>query len=52
MVVPNDSEPIDILAMAAQDSMCDFKPMKMQRRAPGPNDVLFDMKFCGVCPPG
>jgi len=28
---------------------CDFKPIKFQRRPLGDNDVLIDMKFCGVC---
>ena len=35
--------------MACTGPECDFKPIKLQRRAVGPNDVLIDMKFCGVC---
>ena len=37
------------LCMACSDETCDFKPLVMQRRALGPNDILIDMKFCGVC---
>ena len=40
---------IDVLCMACTGPECDFKPTKMQRRAVGPNDILIDMKFCGVC---
>jgi threonine dehydrogenase-like Zn-dependent dehydrogenase len=34
---------------ACTDEKCDFKPLKLQRRALKPNDVLIDMKFCGIC---
>mmetsp|Transcript_36882 Transcript_36882/g.89461 ORF Transcript_36882/g.89461 Transcript_36882/m.89461 type:complete len:436 (-) Transcript_36882:3795-5102(-) len=43
------AEPIDVIGMACQDPACDFKPIKFQRRAPGPEDVLIDMVYCGVC---
>ena len=43
------ASPIDTLCMACDDAGCDFKPTRMQRRALGPNDVLIDMKYCGVC---
>mmetsp|Transcript_94344 Transcript_94344/g.197025 ORF Transcript_94344/g.197025 Transcript_94344/m.197025 type:complete len:407 (-) Transcript_94344:810-2030(-) len=43
------SAPVDVLCMACEDSSCDFKPVKMQRRPVGPEDVLIDMKYCGVC---
>ncbi len=26
-----------------------LKPFEIERREPGPNDVLIDIKFCGVC---
>jgi uncharacterized zinc-type alcohol dehydrogenase-like protein len=26
-----------------------LKPFDLQRREPGPNDVLIDIKFCGIC---
>lgn len=44
-----DGQPIDVLCMACTGPDCDFKPTKMQRRAVGPNDILIDMKYCGVC---
>ena len=37
------------LCMAADDATCDFKPKLMQRRTPGPKDVVIEMKYCGVC---
>jgi len=43
------AEPTDALCMACADDKCDFKPMRFQRRALGPQDVLIDMKYCGVC---
>lgn len=27
----------------------DLKPFEIQRREPGPNDVLIDVKYCGIC---
>lgn len=27
----------------------ELKPFETQRREPGPNDVLIDIKFCGIC---
>ena len=36
-------------ALAAQDARCDFKPMELQRRPLGENDVLIESMFCGVC---
>jgi len=48
-IIPVGSQPIDVLCMACSDGKCDFKPMKFQRRALKPNDVLLDMKFCGIC---
>ena len=27
----------------------ELKPFDFERREPGPNDVLIDIKFCGVC---
>ena len=40
---------IETLCMACSDASCDFKPMSLKRRACGPNDIVIDMKFCGVC---
>lgn len=44
-----DKAPIDVLCMATADPSCDFKPARFQRRALGENDVLIEMKFCGIC---
>lgn len=41
--------PIDVLCMACDDASCDFKPRRLQRRPVGPNDILIDVHFCGVC---
>jgi uncharacterized zinc-type alcohol dehydrogenase-like protein len=41
--------PVEILALACEDSTCDFKPRKMHRRALLDHDVQFDIKYCGVC---
>lgn len=40
---------IDCLVMACDSEACDFKPLKIQRRALGARDVLIDIKYCGVC---
>ena len=37
------------LCMAAETVECDFKPANLMRRAVGDEDVLIDMKYCGVC---
>ena len=44
-----DGKPVDTLCMACTDTTCNFQPMQLQRRAVGANDVLIDMKYCGVC---
>lgn len=43
------SEPIQTLCMACCDEKCDFKPMMLQRRSCGDEDIVIDMKYCGVC---
>lgn len=43
------ADPVDSLAMATQDDQCDFKPIPFKRRPLGENDVLINMKYCGVC---
>ena len=40
---------VNVLCMATADAKCHFKPVRFQRRAVGPHDVLVDMKYCGVC---
>lgn len=34
---------------AVQSSTSHLEPWELERRAPGPNDVAFDILFCGVC---
>ena len=41
--------PTDVLCMACTDGSCDFKPMKLQRRALNDVDIKIAMKFCGIC---
>jgi uncharacterized zinc-type alcohol dehydrogenase-like protein len=41
--------PVEMLALACEDARCDFKPVKMHRRALLDHDVQFDIKYCGVC---
>lgn len=36
-------------AYAAGGPTAELKPFEIERREPGPNDVLIDIKFCGVC---
>jgi D-arabinose 1-dehydrogenase-like Zn-dependent alcohol dehydrogenase len=30
-------------------SLDSFEPLAVERHAMGPDDVLFDIKYCGVC---
>jgi uncharacterized zinc-type alcohol dehydrogenase-like protein len=34
---------------AAQDATTPLAPFKFERRDPGPNDIVIDVKFCGIC---
>jgi len=36
-------------AYAANRPGEELKPFEVERREPGPNDVLIDIKFCGIC---
>ena len=36
-------------AYAAFDPTAPLSPFSVERRAPGPTDVQFDIKYCGVC---
>ncbi len=40
---------IPVKGYAAQDAQTDLAPWDFQRRDVGPNDVQFDVLFCGVC---
>lgn len=35
--------------MGCEDARCDFRPIQLQRRPLGDNDVLIETTFCGVC---
>ncbi|MET0377711.1 MAG: NAD(P)-dependent alcohol dehydrogenase [Spongiibacteraceae bacterium] len=37
------------LAFAAADAKSPLAPFSFERREPGPNDVQFDILYCGVC---
>jgi uncharacterized zinc-type alcohol dehydrogenase-like protein len=39
----------EALGYAAQDPKSPLAPYNFQRRAPGPDDVQIDIRFCGVC---
>lgn len=43
------SEPLNVLCMGCADSSCSFKPMRLQRRAPNDDDVVIEMRYCGIC---
>lgn len=36
-------------AYAAHGPGQELKPFEIERREPGPNDVLIDVKYCGIC---
>jgi uncharacterized zinc-type alcohol dehydrogenase-like protein len=36
-------------AYAAASAHDEVKPFEIERREPGPHDILIDIKFCGVC---
>eukprot|EP00931_Biecheleriopsis_adriatica_P069245 TRINITY_DN43104_c0_g1_i1.p1 TRINITY_DN43104_c0_g1~~TRINITY_DN43104_c0_g1_i1.p1 ORF type:complete len:419 (-),score=52.29 TRINITY_DN43104_c0_g1_i1:213-1469(-) len=40
---------IDCIGMACANANCNFSPVRFKRRAVGDNDILIDMKYCGVC---
>ncbi len=40
---------IPVKGYAAQDAKAPLAPFNFQRREPGPNDVLIDILYCGVC---
>lgn len=40
---------IDVIVMGCKDKCCNFEPMRAKRRDMGPQDVLFDLVYCGVC---
>ena len=44
-----DDSPIDVLCLACDSGKCDFSVQRMQRRSMRPDDVVIDMKYCGVC---
>lgn len=40
---------LETFAYAAESAQSPLAPFTISRREPGPNDVLIDIKFCGVC---
>ena len=38
-------------AYAAQSATSPLAPVKINRREPGPHDVLFEIMYCGICMP-
>ncbi len=40
---------INTLSYAAQNAKTPLAPYDFKRREPGPNDILIDILFCGVC---
>jgi uncharacterized zinc-type alcohol dehydrogenase-like protein len=36
-------------AYAAQSSTSKMEPMQIERREPGPHDVVVDVEYCGIC---
>ncbi len=40
---------IQVKAYAAYDAKTPLKPFQFDTREPGPNDVVIDIHFCGVC---
>ena len=49
VAVTVDPSPIDALCLACESASCDFSVRPMQRRPLGDEDVLVDMRYCGVC---
>ena len=47
--IDGTSSTIDVLCLACDSGKCDFRVQRMQRRAMRPDDVVIDMKYCGVC---
>ncbi len=34
---------------AAYDAHAPLRPYNLERREPGPGDVVIDIKYCGIC---
>ena len=41
--------PIDVLCVACDSASCDFSVRAMRRRPMRADDVVFEVKYCGVC---
>lgn len=48
-MVNEEEQSVDVLCLGCTDEKCDFRPMLLKRRAAGPDDIVIDMRFCGVC---
>jgi alcohol dehydrogenase (NADP+)/uncharacterized zinc-type alcohol dehydrogenase-like protein len=40
---------IQTFCMGCTDEKCDFMPMAIHRCPLGDEDILIDMKYCGIC---
>ena len=49
VAVTVDPSPIDSLCLTCESASCDFSVRPLQRRPLGDEDVLVDMRYCGVC---
>ncbi|MGB7988877.1 MAG: NAD(P)-dependent alcohol dehydrogenase [Candidatus Methylophosphatis roskildensis] len=47
--VPGGNGPISARAYGATQANAPLAPLQIQRRALGPNDVLLDVLYCGIC---
>ena len=43
------NEPIDTLCLCTYDESCKFAVSAFKRRPMGPEDVVIQMKYCGIC---
>ena len=46
---PAESGPFRVWAYGATSASSGLAPMQIERRAIGPNDVLLDVLYCGIC---
>ena len=47
--VPVGNDPFSAQAYGATSATSPLGPLHIQRRAVGPNDVLLDVLYCGIC---
>jgi alcohol dehydrogenase (NADP+) len=49
MIATNDYAAIATYGYAAQSATTPLAPFDYEHREPGPNDILIDIQFCGIC---